>query len=132
MVTAHYNRSSTSLDPFLAGTDRAKGQQADLRDEKSVQALFANAASVFGPVQILVVNHAVSEDSYVGIGNMSLDQWNRIIDTNLTSSFLVSREYIRGLAGVSENAKESANIVFIGSTAGKYGKSGFVRPRKWL
>ncbi|KAL0952832.1 hypothetical protein HGRIS_007057 [Hohenbuehelia grisea] len=57
---------------------------------------------------------------------MSLDQWKHTLDTNLTSSFLVAREMLRGLdaPGVVDEVKDKASIVLIGSTAGKYGEAG--------
>jgi NAD(P)-dependent dehydrogenase (short-subunit alcohol dehydrogenase family) len=53
---------------------------------------------------------------------MSLDRWKTTIDTNLTSSFLVTREYLKQLKTASLESKEKAAIIFIGSTAGKYGE----------
>ena len=53
---------------------------------------------------------------------MSLDRWKTTIDTNLTSSFLVTREYLKQLKTASLKSKEKAAIIFIGSTAGKYGE----------
>lgn len=46
------------------------------------------------------------------------------MDKNLTSSFLVCREYLRGLRTLSEEKKRVASIVLIGSTAGKFGEAG--------
>jgi NAD(P)-dependent dehydrogenase (short-subunit alcohol dehydrogenase family) len=53
---------------------------------------------------------------------MSLERWRTTIDTNLTSSFLVTREYLKQLKTASSDSKEKAAIIFIGSTAGKYGE----------
>jgi NAD(P)-dependent dehydrogenase (short-subunit alcohol dehydrogenase family) len=55
---------------------------------------------------------------------MSLDQWKSTLDTNLTSSFLVVREYMQGLEKASDKLKEKSSIVLVGSTAGKYGEAG--------
>lgn len=52
---------------------------------------------------------------------MSLERWRNTIDTNLTSSFIVAKEYLRRLEGAV--VKDNAAIVLIGSTAGKYGES---------
>lgn len=46
------------------------------------------------------------------------------MDTNLTSSFLVAREYLKQLDRASEASKEKASVVFVGSIAGKYGLNG--------
>ena len=74
-------------------------------------------------MQIIIVNHAISvvKDDY--LWEMSLDRWKTTIDTNLTSSFLVTREYLKQLKTASLDSKEKAAIIFIGSTAGKYGES---------
>ena len=52
---------------------------------------------------------------------MSLKQWNSTMDIDLTSSFLVTREDLRGLQATSENVKDYASIIFMGSCAGKFG-----------
>ncbi|KAL1938354.1 hypothetical protein VTO73DRAFT_11805 [Trametes versicolor] len=128
-VTAHYNTKSTPLEPLLTehGSTRLRPLQADLSHEDDTQRLFAAAAdaqSGFGPVQVVVVNHAYYETREVPVAQMSLAQWESTISTNLTSSFLVAREYLRGLEQAEEGKKETAAIVLIGSTAGKYGELG--------
>jgi NAD(P)-dependent dehydrogenase (short-subunit alcohol dehydrogenase family) len=71
---------------------------------------------------VVIVNHAIYETAPAPLVDMELDQWKKTLDVNLTSSFLVTREYLRGLKGASESEREKAAVVFIGSTAGKYGK----------
>ncbi|KAF4588581.1 hypothetical protein EYR40_010134 [Pleurotus pulmonarius] len=99
---------------------------ADLTNESSVSQMFSNHEDQpdFGPVQIVVINHGIWPTTDAPIAAMSLDRWNHTIDTNLTSSFLVAREYLRQLSSAPEELKAKANIVFIGSTAGKYGEAG--------
>ena len=61
------------------------------------------------------------------MSRMTLKQWNRTINANLTSSFLVTREYLKGLENLPEDRKglkNKAAIVLVGSTAGKYGEPG--------
>ncbi|KAF8958584.1 NAD(P)-binding protein [Flammula alnicola] len=122
IVTAHYNTNFKPLSKFA--DSRGQTIKADLTKEKEVVELFKNAKYTFGPVQILVINHAISvvKDEY--LWEMSLDRWKTTMDANLTSSFLVAREYLRELKNVSGNLKEEASIVLIGSTAGKYGEAG--------
>jgi NAD(P)-dependent dehydrogenase (short-subunit alcohol dehydrogenase family) len=57
---------------------------------------------------------------------MELEQWNRTIDVNLTSSFLLSKHFLRCLAkeDVSDDVKAKVNIVFVGSSAGRFGEKG--------
>ncbi|KAG2075294.1 NAD(P)-binding protein [Suillus decipiens] len=81
------------------------------------------AAMPHGPVQVVIVNHAIYPTLDVPIARMTLDQWNTTITTNLTSSFLVCREYLKHLENAASTIKDKAAIVFIGSTAGKYGEA---------
>lgn len=81
------------------------------------------SAMPHGPVQVVIVNHAIYPTLDVPIARMTLDQWNNTITTNLTSSFLVCREYLKHLESAPSTVKEKAAIVLIGSTAGKYGEA---------
>ena len=123
-VTAHYNSNSGTLDPLIAefGARKVQALQADLCIEGDVARLFLQASTSFGPVQSLIVNHGVWPTADQPVVNMPLDQWKSTIDINLTSSFLVSREYLRNLEPISDTLKAYASIIFIGSTAGKFGK----------
>ena len=104
------------------GLERRQAIKANLRQEQEVIGLFKAAQATYGPVQILVINHAISVVEDADLWDMSLDRWKTTIDTNLTSSFLVAREYLRNLKIAPSDLKEQAAMVLIGSTAGKYGK----------
>ena len=125
-VTAHYNRSSSGLQPLLDayGPSRTLASQANLVKEEDVARLYRESTSAFGAVQVLVVNHGGHPMEDVPVAEMSLEQWRNTFDINMTSSFLVVREYLKQLERATEQARESASIVIIGSTAGKYGERG--------
>lgn len=126
-VTAHYNTKQDPLQPLLSryGSERIQALQANLTDENAVENLFREAAgSAFGEVQILVVNHAIATDLDEPVWKMPLERWKHTIDTNLTSSFIVTKEYLKRLENASASVKDYASIIFIGSTAGKYGPFG--------
>lgn len=97
---------------------------ADLRDEDAVARIFSEANAAFGPVQVVVINHASYVDDYAAVVDMTLERWNSTIAADLTSPFLVAREFLRNLRNASEAVKDKAAIVIIGSTAGKYGEHG--------
>ncbi|CEG26625.1 short-chain dehydrogenase/reductase [Bacillus sp. B-jedd] len=61
----------------------------DVKDETSVQSLFTEAASRFGKVDILVNNAGISE--FHAFFEMTVDVWDKILDTNLRSVFLCSQ-----------------------------------------
>ncbi|KAI0041680.1 NAD-P-binding protein [Auriscalpium vulgare] len=136
-VTAHYRSSSASLLPLLAvyGPTALRLESAELSHEDEVINLFGRfrspSSSDFGRVEIAVVNHGVFKPEDVAVKDMTLTQWEGTFAANLTSSFLVAREYLRALEeGVKESGVingrfgERAAIVFVGSTAGKYGQHG--------
>ncbi len=101
--------------------------QADLTNERSVSQMLSQGHGQpdFGPVHIIVINHGILPGPIVPIAAMPLERWNHTINTNLTSSFLVAREYLQHLSSAPEDVKAKANIVFVGSTAGRFGAAGF-------
>jgi len=124
IITAHYNSTSSTLDPLLAeyGPKRVRTVQANLTQEEDVVRMFNTETEGFNAVQVLVVNHGYYAPADAPVSRMSLEQWNSTMASNLTSSFLVVREYLRHLESATDVEKEKAAIVMIGSTAGKYGE----------
>ncbi|KAG1750356.1 NAD(P)-binding protein [Suillus paluster] len=123
-VTAHYNSQFGPIQELLASNINIQHVQANLSQEEAVVAMFESLSTMpYGPVQVAVVNHAISHSLDVPIARMTLDQWNITMTMNLTSSFLVCREYLKHLERASSGIKENAMIVLIGSTAGKYGEA---------
>ena len=64
--------------------------QGDVSKEDDVSAIFKSAVDAFGRIDILVNNPGVT-DGYP-IDKMTLAQWRRVVDTNLTGTFLMCRE----------------------------------------
>jgi 3-oxoacyl-[acyl-carrier protein] reductase len=58
---------------------------ADVRDPGAVDAAFAEAEATLGPVEILVNNAGVTADGLVA--RMSDEQWDDVLDTNLSGAF---------------------------------------------
>jgi NAD(P)-dependent dehydrogenase (short-subunit alcohol dehydrogenase family) len=81
-------------------------QACDVGDEASVAAAFA----AVGPVDILVNNAGQVETA--PLAKTSLDSWQRLLDVNLTGTFLCSRAV---LPGMSE--RRYGRIVNVASTA---------------
>jgi glucose 1-dehydrogenase len=67
--------------------------KANVADEKEVIAMFDAMKKKWGTIDILVNNAGIQRDA--PIESMTLDQWNAVIGTNLTSQFLCSREAIK-------------------------------------
>ncbi|WP_242148349.1 glucose 1-dehydrogenase [Sphingomonas sp. BAUL-RG-20F-R05-02] len=78
---------------ITAGSGRAIAVQADVSKEDEVAALFEQTAAAFGRVDVLVANSGVQKDA--AIADMTLEDWNTVIDINLTGQFLCAREAVR-------------------------------------
>lgn len=90
--------------------------QADVSQEKQVIALFDTARSHFGGVDILISNAGLQKDA--PFADMSLDDWQTVLNVNLTGGFLCAREAVRDFRRrepVSGQNTSRGNIIFISS-----------------
>ena len=71
----------------------AYAHQADVSREDQVQAMFRKMIQEFGTIDILVSNAGLQKDS--PIDEMTLADWQLVINVNLTGQFLCAREAIR-------------------------------------
>lgn len=67
--------------------------QADVRKEDQVRAMFKKMIQEFGTIDILVNNAGLQKDA--PIDQMTMADWQFVLDVNLTGQFLCSREAIR-------------------------------------
>ncbi len=72
---------------------RALAVEADVSQEEDVVRLFDAAVEAFGRIDLLVSNSGVQKDA--AIADMSIEDWNTVIDINLTGQFLCAREAVR-------------------------------------
>jgi len=70
-----------------------------------------------GPIEVLVNNAGITRDATMH--RMSFEQWNAVIQTNLTSCFNMSRQVIEGM-----RTRGFGRIVNIGSINGQAGQFG--------
>lgn len=90
---AHNDGSDTVAKVKAAGGD-AIAVQCNVSDEASVEAAFAAAEQAFGLVSVLV-NSAGINMAGVPVRQMTMPQWQRMLDTDLTGAFLTSRRFVR-------------------------------------
>ena len=67
---------------------RRRAIAADISDPASVKALFAEIETLTGGVDILVNNASIVP--FVAWDDVDLDHWRKIIDVNLTGTFIVT------------------------------------------
>jgi len=83
-----------ALAEEIRGKDvRSVALRADVGDETQVQAMFRDMLAEFGTIDILVNNAGLQQDA--SLHEMTLAQWNRVLNVNLTGQFLCSREAVR-------------------------------------
>lgn len=71
----------------------AYAHQANVSKEDEVQAMFEKMIQDFGTIDILINNAGVQKDA--PIDEMTLAEWQLVLDVNLTGQFLCAREAIR-------------------------------------
>jgi len=81
------------METIRSNGGKAISIQADVSSEAQVQAMFAQMFDDFGTIDILVNNAGLQQDA--PFHNMTLAQWQKVIDVNLTGQFLCAREAIR-------------------------------------
>jgi 3-oxoacyl-[acyl-carrier protein] reductase len=75
------------IDP--AETDRLIGLPCDVSDAESVTALFSKIKEICGGLDILVNNAGITRDNL--FMRMKMEQWQQVIDVNLTGTYLCTR-----------------------------------------
>jgi glucose 1-dehydrogenase len=87
--------AETSAAAVRAAGGEAKTVQCAVDDEASVAGAFDAAEAAFGRVDVLV-NSAGLNMVGVTVRDMTLKQWQRMLDTDLTGAFLASRRFLTG------------------------------------
>lgn len=64
----------------------------DVTDKASVEALFARTKQAFGRLDVLFNNAGVNAPGGVLLEDLSLEDWQKVVDTNLTGPFLCTQE----------------------------------------
>jgi 3-oxoacyl-[acyl-carrier protein] reductase len=108
-------KDADSLAAELAGGPAVVKLAADVRDAGQVEKLMADAKAALGGLDILVNNAGILKDRT--IKKMTLDEWNAVIQTNLTGVF-------HGCKYGAEVLRDGGRIVNIASVAGLVGFPG--------
>ena len=72
---------------------RTYAHQADVSSEDQVKNMFRKMFHEFGTIDILINNAGLQKDA--PFDEMTVDQWNLVINVNLTGQFLCAREAVR-------------------------------------
>ena len=121
-VVAAYHPQFDNKDQWLqeqqaAGFKDFVAVAGDVADLASVQAMVAEAEQKVGPIDILVNNAGITRDKM--FAKMEREQWDAVINTNLTSLFNVTKQVSAKMA-----ERGWGRIVNISSINGVKGQAG--------
>ena len=103
--------------------------QADVTSEEQVARLEKEVRETFGPTQILINNAGVNVRK--PLVEFTLEEWRSVVDTSLTSTFLMCRAFVPHMKGggygrVINMASIMAHVSLPGRTAYSASKSGLL------
>jgi 3-oxoacyl-[acyl-carrier protein] reductase len=105
-------RSGEPPEGFLA-------VRCDVTVSEDVEAAFARVEDEHGPVEVLVANAGITQDTL--LLRMSEEEWSSVLETNLTGSFRVAKRAAKGMLRLRRG-----RIVLISSVVGLLGSAGQV------
>ncbi|TCN90101.1 3-oxoacyl-ACP reductase FabG [Shewanella fodinae] len=115
--TATSEGSAAAISAYLG--DSGFGLVLNVTDPQSIEDLFASIKEKVGDIDILVNNAGITRDNL--LMRMKDEEWQSIIDTNLTSLFRLSKPVLRAMM-----KKRHGRIISIGSVVGTMGNAGQV------
>ena len=120
-VAVNYASSSEAAAEVVSSIENMGGKavavQADVSQSEQVEALFEQVAETLGPVGILVNNAGITRDNL--LLRMSEEDFNSVLDTNLKSAFLCTKNALKGMLRA-----RWGRIISIASVAGSSGNPG--------
>jgi|TARA_Y100000310_G_scaffold286355_1_gene310447 3-oxoacyl-[acyl-carrier protein] reductase len=113
--TATSEAGAASISEYLG--DNGKGIVLDVSNDESVDAVIKQINEEFGAPTVLVNNAGITRDNLMM--RMKMDEWDQVINTNLTSVFRVTKACLRGMTKA-----KFGRIVTISSVVGSMGNAG--------
>ena len=102
---------------FTENNILGKGMKLNVTDNDQISALIKSITEDYGSVDILINNAGITRDNI--LVRMKEDEWDDIINTNLSSVFKMSKAVLRGMI-----KKRSGRIISITSVVGATGNAG--------
>ena len=113
--TATSENGAQAISDYLGAN--GKGLMLNVTDPASIESVLEKIRAEFGEVDILVNNAGITRDNL--LMRMKDEEWNDIIETNLSSVFRLSKAVMRAMM-----KKRHGRIITIGSVVGTMGNGG--------
>ncbi len=113
--TATSESGAEAISGYLGAN--GKGFMLNVVEAQSIDSVLASIRAEFGEIDILVNNAGITRDNL--LMRMKDDEWEDILDTNLTSVFRLSKAVMRAMM-----KKRFGRIITIGSVVGTMGNAG--------
>ncbi|MGZ3444309.1 MAG: SDR family NAD(P)-dependent oxidoreductase [Myxococcaceae bacterium] len=94
---------------------RAVARRLDVAREPDVEAAVADAVQRWGGLDVMVANAGIGAPGF--LADLPLEDWQRVVDVNLTGAFLCARHAVR----VMREQDRGGSIVVMSSVAGLHG-----------
>jgi 3-oxoacyl-[acyl-carrier protein] reductase len=114
--TATTESGAAAIGERLAAQGGA-GRKLDVASGEEVEAVLEEIGKTFGPISILVNNAGITRDNL--LMRMKEEDWQAILDTNLSSVFRTSKAVMRGMMKARKG-----RIINIASVIGVTGNAG--------
>ena len=94
---------------------KAVAVDGDVSKERDVERILDRAIDAFGRIDIVVANAGLQKDA--ALTSMTLDEWQAVLDTNLTGQFLCVREAVKRFLsqGLAPASKAKGKIICMSS-----------------
>lgn len=115
-VLLNYNKSEFEALEIAKNYSNVEVFKADVSNPKDVEAMINFAESKFGKIDVLINNAGISSTCL--LQDLSLEEWNKLFEVNVTGTFLTTKEVLPRMI-----SKKSGKIINISSVWGMVGAS---------
>lgn len=131
-VAVHYLSSAEPAravaDAIVAAGGRAETFGADVSDPEACQRLLKEVTDAFGSLDVLVNNAGITRDGLAL--RMKTEDWQSVLDTNLSSAFYLSKVALRGMLRAGYG--RIVNITSVVAIRGSVGQANYIAAKAGL
>lgn len=115
-VILNYNKSEFAAIDIAKEYPNVDIFKADVSNKKDVEAMISFAEDKFGKIDVLINNAGISSTGL--LQDLSLEEWNKLFETNVTGTFLTTKEVLPSMI-----KNKNGKIINISSVWGIVGAS---------